>query len=210
MPRSRNQFAARAQHALPPEPLAGDGDAPSYAAAYDEQPAQELERQLVELFESHAEEWHGLALNLLAERHDDAAEVVQEAFVRCWLRRETLHDVKNLRGYIATTIANLSRDVYRRRKSRPMVPLITDEGNHDGSHPATEAPAVSAALEHDETNERLRVAISELSVDERDVFLLRQNAEMSYGEIAEALGLPEGTVKTRMRRALSRLRQALT
>ena len=41
------------------------------------------------------------------------------------------------------------------------------------------------------------------------MFLLRQNGDMTYEEIAEALGVPTGTVKTRMRRALTKLREAL-
>ena len=51
--------------------------------------------------------------------------------------------------------------------------------------------------------------LSELRAEEQEVFLLRQNGEMTYEEIAEALGVPSGTVKTRMRLALSKLREVL-
>jgi RNA polymerase sigma-70 factor (ECF subfamily) len=55
----------------------------------------------------------------------------------------------------------------------------------------------------------IRAAVSQLRSEEKEVFLLRQNAEMTYEEIAEALGIPSGTVKTRMRLALARLRTTL-
>jgi RNA polymerase sigma-70 factor (ECF subfamily) len=56
---------------------------------------------------------------------------------------------------------------------------------------------------------QLRQAIAELRSEERDVFLLRQNGELTYEEIAEALAIPVGTVKTRMRLAVTKLRAAV-
>jgi len=60
-----------------------------------------------------------------------------------------------------------------------------------------------------ERMERLRGAIAELRDEEKEVFLLRQNGELTYEEIADLLNIPSGTVKTRMRLALERLRRAL-
>ena len=56
---------------------------------------------------------------------------------------------------------------------------------------------------------RLREAIRGLRDEEQEVFLLRQNGQLKYEEIAEAAGIPLGTVKTRMRLALTKLREAL-
>lgn len=72
----------------------------------------------------------------------------------------------------------------------------------------TQEPPDGAALRSEEL-ERLRRAISSLRVEEQEVFLLRQNGDMTYQEIAAALALPLGTVKTRMRSAVSQLRQVL-
>jgi RNA polymerase sigma-70 factor (ECF subfamily) len=55
----------------------------------------------------------------------------------------------------------------------------------------------------------LREALAQLRQEEQEVFLLRQNGELTYEEIAEMLEVPTGTVKTRMRLALSRLREVL-
>ena len=60
-----------------------------------------------------------------------------------------------------------------------------------------------------EQTERLRVAVGELPEREREVFLLRQNGDLTYAAIAEIVDAPVGTVKTRMRSALARLRGIL-
>jgi RNA polymerase sigma-70 factor (ECF subfamily) len=65
-----------------------------------------------------------------------------------------------------------------------------------------------AAAQHEQL-ERVRGAVRELRTEEQEVFLLRQNGELTYEEIASAIGIPTGTVKTRMRRALTKLRQVL-
>ena len=61
----------------------------------------------------------------------------------------------------------------------------------------------------DERLVRLRESIARLRPEEQEVFLLRQNGDLTYEEIAETLGVPTGTVKTRMRMALARLREEL-
>jgi RNA polymerase sigma-70 factor (ECF subfamily) len=55
----------------------------------------------------------------------------------------------------------------------------------------------------------IRRALKQLRTEEQEVFLLRQNGELTYEEIAESLKLPIGTVKTRMRLAIGKLREAL-
>lgn len=55
----------------------------------------------------------------------------------------------------------------------------------------------------------VRKALLQLRPEEQEIFLLRQNGDMTYQQIAESTSLPVGTVKTRMRMALSKLREAL-
>ena len=66
------------------------------------------------------------------------------------------------------------------------------------------------ALEHNEALERLRRALLGLRPDEKEVFLLRQNGDLTYEQIAELHNRPVGTVKTQMRSALQKLRKVLT
>jgi RNA polymerase sigma-70 factor (ECF subfamily) len=65
------------------------------------------------------------------------------------------------------------------------------------------------ALEQKETMERLREAIVHLRQEEKEVFLLRQNGDLTYEQIAEIRKAPVGTVKTQMRSALQKLRKVL-
>jgi RNA polymerase sigma-70 factor (ECF subfamily) len=65
------------------------------------------------------------------------------------------------------------------------------------------------ALEDQEALDLLRKAIAELRQDEKEVFLLRQNGELTYEQIAEIRKAPVGTVKTQMRSALIKLRKIL-
>ena len=64
-------------------------------------------------------------------------------------------------------------------------------------------------MENKETLERLRKALHELRPEEKEVFLLRQNGDLTYEEIAKMRRTPVGTVKTQMRAALQKLRRVL-
>lgn len=75
-------------------------------------------------------------------------------------------------------------------------------------HPSHRAPP-GEDLEHREEIERLRAALIHLRQEEKEVFLLRQNGELTYEAIAEMKQMPVGTVKTQMRSALLKLRKML-
>ena len=74
---------------------------------------------------------------------------------------------------------------------------------------AAHEPPPGQALEQQESVERLRQAILDLREEETEVFLLRQNGELTYEQIAEIRRCPVGTVKTQMRSALGKLRKVL-
>lgn len=137
---------------------------------------------------------------------DNAQDAAQEAFLKCWRARNTVPDVQNLRAWIFRIGLNAAKDFQRsawNRKSRPLpeeeVMLPGREGN-DGP---------GRSLEDQETLDRLQLAITQLRQEEKEVFLLRQNGELTYEEIAEIRNAPVGTVKTQMRTALIKLRKVL-
>ena len=74
---------------------------------------------------------------------------------------------------------------------------------------ATRERLPSSALEEQEALDRLREAIAQLRQEEKEVFLLRQNGDLTYEQIAEIRSTPVGTVKTQMRSALMKLRKVL-
>lgn len=136
--------------------------------------------------------------------HDDAQDVAQDAFLKCWRTRESLPEVRNLRAWIFRVGLNAAKDLQRnawRRKAKHL-------GDQTAPEPVPpQTPADS--LEEKETLEKLRLALYQLRPEEKAVFLLRQNGDLTFEEIAEVRRLPVGTVKTQMRSALQKLRGIL-
>jgi RNA polymerase sigma-70 factor (ECF subfamily) len=135
---------------------------------------------------------------------EDACDALQEAFVKCWRRRDRLAQVENLRAWIFRIAMNAGRDLRAtawRRRSRPL-------GDEAAQAIADRAPP-DADLNQREQLARVRRALLELRHEEQEVFLLRQNGQLTYEEIARSINIPVGTVKTRMRLALGKLREAL-
>jgi RNA polymerase sigma-70 factor (ECF subfamily) len=140
----------------------------------------------------------------LLGNQDDAQDMAQEVFLRCWRTQENLPEVHNLRAWIFRVGLNAARDLQRSAWKRRVKPLVGTEimSPVDPSSPAAE-------LEDRESLDRLRAALHGLRDEEKEVFLLRQNGELTYEQIAEVSNRPVGTVKTQMRAALQKLRKVL-
>jgi RNA polymerase sigma-70 factor (ECF subfamily) len=163
------------------------------------QPTEKLLRAFVEV----REELLGTLAGHLGS-HDDALDVMQETFLKCWRARRKLRRVRNLKAWIFHIALNAARDLQRnawRRKSRPL----------EQAPVTPPMPEVSPGdvLARGEDLDRLRAALFDLRPEERDVFLLRQNGDLTYEEIAVLRRRPVGTVKTQMRTALIKLRKVL-
>jgi RNA polymerase sigma-70 factor (ECF subfamily) len=135
---------------------------------------------------------------------EDARDALQDAFIKCWRHQAQVAEVDNLKAWIFRVALNTGRDLRETAWRRKRQALPEDE-----SMLASQTASPDAIVEQDERLARLRDAMRQLRPEEQEVFLLRQNGELTYDEIAEMLGVPTGTVKTRMRLALSRLREAL-
>jgi RNA polymerase sigma-70 factor (ECF subfamily) len=135
---------------------------------------------------------------------EDAQDVAQEAFLRCWRTQESLPAVQNLRAWIFRVGLNAAKDLQRSAWRRRVKPLLGAD-----AMPMTENASPLRGLEEQETLHRLRQALLHLRPEEKEVFLLRQNGELTYEQIAELYERPVGTVKTQMRSALQKLRKVL-
>jgi RNA polymerase sigma-70 factor (ECF subfamily) len=158
---------------------------------------------LEEAFVCYQSELLGMLYHMVGNV-EDARDAFQETFVKCWRHQERVKEVRNLKAWIFRIALNTGRDMrmtaWRRRKRPMSEDAINVRSHHKG--PMEEA-------EYDEQLTMVRQAVSELRSEEQEVFLLRQNAQMTYEEIADSLGVPTGTVKTRMRLALTKLRSVL-
>ncbi len=136
--------------------------------------------------------------------HDDAQDAAQDAFLKCWRTRDSLDDVRNMRAWIFRVGLNAAKDLQRnawRRKAKMLGDAAPPE--------VAGGPSASEVLEEKEALEQLRLALMELRPEEKEIFLLRQNGDLTYEEIAELRRTPVGTVKTQMRSALQKLRLVL-
>ena len=143
-------------------------------------------------------------LYYLVGNREDARDALQESFVKCWRHRDKVSEVRNLKAWIFRIVLNTGRDLRetawrRRRRAMPAQEAMID---HQQTPPRARA-------EHNEQIASIREALRQLRPEEQEVFLLRQNGQMTYEEISQAIGIPTGTVKTRMRLALTKLRKAL-
>src|SRR4051812_37150154 len=130
-------------------------------------------------------------LYYLLGNQEDAQDCAQDAFLKCWKTQDALDGVHNLKAWIFRVGLNAAKDLQRnawRRRARPL-----------GDEPPPEkpgTPSAADAFEHKEVQERLRRALMDLRPEEKEVFLLRQNGDLTFEEIAELRRLPLGTVKT--------------
>lgn len=148
---------------------------------------------------------YGLAMTIVRQPAV-AEEIAQETFARAW-RHAGAYDAR--RGRVATwllTIArNLAIDVTRMRRLEPADPeLLAAELSLDRSDPV----AGEVGIEPDE-RERLRRAIAQLPAGQRHALVLAAYTGRTAREISELEGVPLGTVKTRIRTAMQKLREQL-
>jgi RNA polymerase sigma-70 factor (ECF subfamily) len=144
------------------------------------------------------------ALFRLLGNHEDAQDATQNAFLKCWRGRDSLPEIRNMRAWIFQVGLNAARDMRRNAWRRRALPMTAEVAQSTLSN-----DVAASALEDKEDLERLREQIMHLRDEERTVFLLRQNGDLTYEEIAQSLQRPVGSVKTLMHAAVQKLRQAL-
>lgn len=140
-----------------------------------------------------------------------AEDLTQETFLRVVKQAGSYEPRSKFTTWLFTLARNLCIDASRRRKHRKAQSLdAPDEEGHslldrtsDGGMPV-DRQAVSTEL-----RARMERAIEELPEDQREVFLMRESADLSFKEIADVIGISENTVKSRMRYALEKLRASL-
>lgn len=171
-----------------------------------------------------------VALTLLVRRHQtplfnfalrqlgapqQAEDVVQEAFVRVVQKAGEFKHEARFTTWVYTITRNLCIDQLRKRALRRHASLDAPRSSDEGEGPTlgeqTEDSRASVEREAtgNELRDRIAKAVETLPDDQREVFLMREMSNLPFKEIAEIVGVPENTVKSRMRYALERLQQAL-
>jgi RNA polymerase sigma-70 factor (ECF subfamily) len=150
-------------------------------------------------YEAHGRELYSFARRALGDA-GHAEDAVQEAFVRAWRASDRYDPAKaSQRTWLFAILRNVVIDQVRARRSRP--PMA-------GDHAAPEAGA-DDAIDHVLTGWQVDAALATLAADQRRVLVEVHWRGRPYAEVAAELGVPEGTVKSRVYYGLRAMRTAL-
>lgn len=161
------------------------------------------------LHEVHRDVAFRVAWRVVGNRHD-ALDVVQDAFVRAFEKLATFTGQSSFRSWLLRIVSNRAIDYRRSRRVRRALPFSngTVDGVGGAPEPATDDPPGSPA-ERGELKDAIAAAMDALSDDARQVISMYAGGEMTYQEIADALGIPIGTVMSRLYHARRRMREML-
>ncbi len=129
-------------------------------------------------------------------QHDDARDVVQETFVYLAGKFPHFELRARMTTFLYPVVKHLALNQLRRQRKHKQLPL-EQLPPHLEALPQTQQ----------DPQEGLSAAVATLSAPQREVVLLRFVDGLSLGEVAQALGIPEGTVKSRLHQALTKLRE---
>jgi RNA polymerase sigma-70 factor (ECF subfamily) len=141
-----------------------------------------------------------------------AEDVFQEAFLQVHLAADTFDATRRFRPWLFTIAANKARDYLRRKGRRRTLelsaPVDKDRGEGDAAGSFVDlmeirVPAPGDALDKEETNRLVQRALDELPLILREILLLAYFQRISYAQIADELGIPLGTVKSRLHAAVA-------
>ena len=165
--------------------------------------ARANEDALAELYDRVSRIAYGLALRVLRdERH--AEDAVQEAFLQVWRSAATFRAERaKASTWILTLVHRRAVDLVRREERRQADPLTDDSALGEAPEDTEEA----AWLRFE--RERVQAALKELPDVQREALELAYYGGFSQSELAERLGVPLGTIKSRMFAGLARLRELL-
>lgn len=155
------------------------------------------------------------ALRNLRER-TAAEDIVQEAFVRVAMNAHEFNAAARFSTWVYTIVRNLCIDQARKNVHRRHPSLDARSGAEGDGPTLGEQMAdkhgradVERSIDGERLKQRMTAAIDALPDDQREVYLMREISNLRFKEIADITGVPENTVKSRMRYALERLQEAL-
>jgi RNA polymerase sigma-70 factor (ECF subfamily) len=167
----------------------------------------DLDRAFPDLVREHQNAVYSIALRLTGAPAD-AEDAAQDAFVRAYRALSTYDDERRralrVRPWLAAITVNVCRNRVRTASRRPAM------GRLDATHePASTGRSVGQVAEDRETAAELATALRRIPEPQRQAVVLHGAGGLTYREISEALGRPEGTVKADVHRGLRALRALL-
>lgn len=160
-----------------------------------------------ELVRPHADALYRTALRMTGDA-SAAEDLVQEAFLKAWKNLHRFERGTNFKAWIFTILTNQYINEYRRKGKGPALTDFAESEPAGAEEPVhLTAEDVERLAEH--LGDEARKALGKVPPEFRIVFLLSTFEEMSYKEISRVVGIPIGTVMSRLFRARSILREEL-
>jgi RNA polymerase sigma-70 factor (ECF subfamily) len=163
-------------------------------------------RAFESLYDRYSSAVFGLALRTLRDR-ESAEEAVQEVFWRVWQRAQSFDRNRSFKPWLFGIAHNYCIDELRRRRSRPQ--SVYEDDEHPVLSSIADAADVSEAALDSEQRRIVLTALEQLPTEQRQALELAYFSGLTQQEIAVRLGNPLGTIKTRMRLGLQKLRGIL-
>jgi RNA polymerase sigma-70 factor (ECF subfamily) len=181
-------------------------------ASYDDERlmrliAEQHEAALAQLYDRYNRLVFSLALAIVDDRAT-AEEITLDVFMRVWQKASTYRaEQAKVSTWLTHITRNHSIDILRRRSVRPDQYALHWEDAGSKAPSSEQSPPESAELS--QRRERVHAALARLPADQRQALMLAYFRGYSHSQIAEALKQPLGTIKTRLRLAMQKLRELL-
>ena len=182
---------------------------PSITALTDEQLMSRVgerqdEKAFNELYSRHARRLMGFFLRAFRYDEDEAADACQETFLKVWQAAEQFNPTSAFRPWLYTIAYNLCRSRFRHSEQVERYRAEQLATTVDEYTDACELQLDNATLQR-----ALVATLETLPPESRTLFALRFEEELGIAQVSEILGIPEGTVKSRLYRLLNLLKQQL-
>lgn len=171
-------------------------------------PTEERRREFEQEALVHLDAMYGLALRLSGGNVPRAEDLVQEAILKAYRSWDRFEPGTNCRAWLMTILRNTFINEFRRQKARPASVDFEQVTERPASGALYEADPEGRLFDRPLDDEIIR-AIDELPEEFRVAVVLADIEGLSYQEMAELLGIPVGTVKSRLFRARRRLQERL-
>lgn len=140
---------------------------------------------------------------------DDALDISQDTFIKAYRSLGSFRGDSRLSAWLYRLCYNASMDHIRRNRNSNVISLTSDDDSDTQIDVPDPSPLPSEVAEKRETIAAVRSAVMALPDAQRQIIVMREFSGMSYTAIAEALGVEEGTVKSRLSRARLALAEIL-
>ncbi len=162
---------------------------------------------LADLYDRHGRSVYGLAARILGDPAE-AEDLTQDVFTLAWKNAARYDPARGaVAAWLLVTTRTRAIDRIRARRSRPQGG--TDDDGRKMANIPDGSPSVDVIVATSQDAARVRVALADLPVDQRDALEQAYFQGLSHSEIADRTGIPLGTIKTRIRSGLQRLREAM-